>query len=142
VTFNGLKGEGAGVLFANASAGTASYDNLVRGNVIAHNGLSGVTFHAHTISSGFENLSGNVVVGNNIGRNNLDGDTLDHPASPEDLVPTGVLVFSGGTPVTVVIARNRIANNQIGIWLSKPVSATGLLTNTFINVTTPISPDN
>jgi hypothetical protein len=41
VTDNGLKGEGAGVLFANASAGTASYGNLVEGNYIAANGLSG-----------------------------------------------------------------------------------------------------
>ena len=49
VTNNGVKGEGAGVLFANASAGTASYGNLVENNYIAGNGLSGVTMHAHTI---------------------------------------------------------------------------------------------
>jgi hypothetical protein len=30
-------------------------------------------------------------------------------------------------------------NNAIGIWLSKPVTAFGLPTNTFTNVTTPIS---
>ena len=41
VTANGLKGDGAGVLFANASAGTASYNNLVTGNFIAGKGLSG-----------------------------------------------------------------------------------------------------
>jgi hypothetical protein len=52
---------------------------------------------------------------------------------------TGVLVFSGGTPVTTTIAFNHILNNAIGIWLSKPVSAAGLATNTFTNVTTPIS---
>ena len=34
ITDNGLKGEGAGVLFANASGGTASYDNLVEDNYI------------------------------------------------------------------------------------------------------------
>ena len=63
VTNNGVAGEGAGVLFANATAGTASYDNLVEGNYIAGNGL----------------------------------------------------------------------------WLSKAVTASGLGTNTFSNVTTPIS---
>jgi hypothetical protein len=47
VANNGLKGQGAGVLFANATAGTASYNNLVAGNFIAGNGLSGVTMHAH-----------------------------------------------------------------------------------------------
>jgi len=61
----------------------------------------------HIIGKGqFEDLSGNVVVGNSIGKNNLDGDTLDAPASPEDMKTTGVLVFSGGTRVTVTIARN------------------------------------
>jgi Protein of unknown function (DUF1565) len=149
VTYNGLKGEGAGVLFANATAGTASYDNLVQGNYIAGNGLSGVTMHAHTIKPGqFELLSGNNVIGNTIGKNNIDGDTLDcAPGStckPQDLKTTGVLVFSGGTPVTVTIAYNHIFNNAIGIWLSKAVTAAGLKpqTNTFTNVTTPVSAGN
>jgi hypothetical protein len=143
VTDNGLKGEGAGVLFANASAGTASYNNLVEDNYIAGNGLSGVTMHAHTLGPNqFEDLNGNNVIGNIIGTNNKDGDTLDSPASPEDLQTTGVLVFSGGSPVTMTIAHNLIFNNEIGIWLSKPVTAHGLLTNSFFNVTTPISANN
>ena len=140
ITNNGREGEGAGVLFANASAGTASYDNLVAGNYIAGNGLSGVTMHAHTIKPGqFEDLSGNKVIGNRIGTNNLDGDTLDSPASPKDLKTTGVLVFSGGTRVTTVIAHNHIFNNKVGIWLSQPVRAFGLGTNSFHHVKTPIS---
>ena len=65
VTDNGLKGEGAGVLFANAGPGTASYDNLVEGNYLAGNELSGVTMHAHTLPPGtFEDLSGNRIIGN------------------------------------------------------------------------------
>ena len=140
VTDNGIEGDGAGVLFANAGPGTASYDNQVEGNYIAGNGLSGVTMHAHTIGKGqFEDLNGNVIVGNSIGKNNLDGDPLDAPASPEDPKTTGVLVFSGGTRVKVTIARNIIFDNSIGIWLSKPVTAFGLGTNTFFNVTTPVS---
>jgi hypothetical protein len=140
VTGNGLKGDGAGVLFANASAGTASYNNLVVGNYIANNGLAGVTMHAHTIAKGtFEDLNGNVIVGNNIGKNNIDGDPLDGPPGPSDKVTTGVLVFSGGTHVAVTIARNHISNNAIGVWLSKPVTAAGLKTNTFFNVKTPVS---
>jgi hypothetical protein len=139
VTGNGVKGEGAGVLFANAGPGTASYDNLVQGNYIAGNGLSGVTMHAHTIGTGqFEDLNGNVIVSNAIGKNNLDGDTLDGPPVT-DPHTTGVLVFSGGTRVWVVIAHNHIFNNTIGIWLSKVVKAAGLRTNVFIHVTTPVS---
>ena len=136
-------GRGRRVLFANAAAGTASYNNLVEGNYIAGNGLSGVTMHAHTIGPGqFEDLSGNTIIGNKIGKNNIDGDTLDSPASPEDLQTTGVLVFSGGAPVSVTIARNLIFNNHFGIWLSKPVTAQGLRTNVFVNVSTPISARN
>jgi hypothetical protein len=138
VTNNGVKGEGAGVLFANAGPGTASYDNLVQGNYIAGNGLSGVTMHAHTIAKGqFEDLNGNVIVSNAIGKNNLDGDTLDGPPVT-DPHTTGVLVFSGGTRVWVTIAHNHISNNSIGIWLSKVVKASGLKTNVFHNVTTPV----
>ena len=37
ITDNGLQGEGAGVLFANAGPGTASYDNRVEGNFISGN---------------------------------------------------------------------------------------------------------
>ena len=140
VTDNGIKGEGAGVLFANAAAGTASYNNLVEGNYIAGNGLSGVTMHAHTIKPGqFEDLNGNTITGNKIGKNNIDGDTLDSPASPKDLQTTGVLVFSGGAHVSVTIAHNLISNNHFGIWLSKPVTAHGLRTNVFVHVHTPIS---
>ena len=145
VTNNGNKGEGAGVLFANAGPGTASYDNLVQGNFIAGNELAGVTMHAHTLGKGqFEDMSGNNVIGNNIGRNNTGGDPLDCPpgsatCSPQDLVTTGILVFSAGTPVALTIAFNHVFNNKIGIWLSKAVMASGLGTNTFTNVTTPIS---
>ncbi|MGH3297089.1 MAG: right-handed parallel beta-helix repeat-containing protein, partial [Trebonia sp.] len=140
VTNNGVKGAGSGVLFANAAPGTASYDNLVEGNYIAGNGQSGVTMHAHKIGPNqFEDLNGNVIVGNAIGKNNLDGDTLDGPPGPSDLVTTGVLVYSGGTRVFVTIAHNHIFNNSIGIWLSKAVKASGLKTNVFSNVTTPVS---
>jgi nitrous oxidase accessory protein NosD len=140
ITNNGLKGEGAGVLFANAGPGTGSYDNLVAGNFIAGNELSGVTMHAHTLKPGqHEDLSGNKIIGNKIGTNNLGGDPLDAPASPKDLKTTGVLVFSGGTPVSTVIAHNRIFDNKIGIWLSKPVTAFGLGTNSFHHVKIPVS---
>jgi hypothetical protein len=140
VTGNGVKGDGAGVLFANAGPGTASYNNKVLGNYIAGNGLSGVTMHAHTLGKGqFENLNGNVIVGNAIGKNNLDGDPLDGPPGPSDPHTTGVLVFSGGTRVCVVIAHNHIFNNLIGIWLSKVVMASGLRTNVFTHVAIPVS---
>lgn len=115
ITDNGTKGEGAGVLFANATAGTASYDNLVEYNHISGNELSGVTMHAHTVMPGqFEDLSGNKIVHNTIGANNTGGDPLDGTTS--DHATTGILVFSGSVPVSVDIAHNVIRNNHYGIW--------------------------
>ncbi len=138
ITDNGLKGEGAGVLFANATAGTASYDNLVEHNYIAGNELAGVTMHAHTLMPGqFEDLSGNRILQNTIGENNTGGDPLD--GTTKDPFTTGILVFSGTVPVNVTIARNRIRNNHYGIWLGVGghVKAT-LHNNVFQHVTTPV----
>jgi nitrous oxidase accessory protein NosD len=148
ITDNGTAGEGAGVLFADAGPGTASYDNWVVDNYIAGNELSGVTMHAHTLGPGqFEDLSGNNVEGNWIGTNNTGGDPLDSapppaPAGTEDLVTTGVLVFSGGTPVKTHISDNHIFGDSIGIWLSAAVTAHGLDDNSFHHVTTPVSANN
>lgn len=114
ITGNGIKGEGAGVLFANSTVGTASYNNLVEFNYIAGNGQSGVTMHAHA-PSGAEDLSGNTITHNTFGTNNLDGDTLT--ASVSDTQTTGILVFSAGVPVTVKITHNRIRKDTYGIWL-------------------------
>jgi Protein of unknown function (DUF1565) len=138
VTNNGLKGEGAGVLFANATAGTGSYDNLVEDNYIAGNDLSGVTMHAHTVApGGVEDLNGNKIVDNVIGQNNLGGDGLD--GSQTDSSTTGVLVFSGTVPVKVTIARNVLFDNTYGIWegVRGNVSAT-VAGNRFFGVGTPV----
>jgi Periplasmic copper-binding protein (NosD) len=140
ITFNGLKGEGAGVLFANATAGTASYDNMVAYNYIAGNELSGVTMHAHTIGPGqFEDLSGNQIVHNTIGKNNTGGDPLDSPATATDPSTTGILVFSASVPVNAEIAHNRISHDTYGIWLGVGGHATASMThNAFQHVTTHV----
>jgi hypothetical protein len=142
ITNNGNKGEGAGVLFANAFAGTASYDNLVEGNYIAGNDLAGVTMHAHTLAPGtFEDLSGNTIINNVIGRNNLGGDPLDGPpGGPQaEMATTGVLVFSASVPVSVTIAHNVLFNNTYGIWqgVGGHVSAT-IAGNRFFRIGTPV----
>jgi hypothetical protein len=138
ITDNGLKGEGAGVLFANAGPGTASYDNLVQFNTISGNELSGVTMHAHTLAPGqFEDLSGNRIVHNTIGKNNTGGDPLDGTAS--DSSTTGILVFSGTVPVKVTIAHNRISHDHYGVWLGVGHNVTATLShNVFHDVTTPV----
>jgi hypothetical protein len=138
ITGNGTKGEGAGVLFANALAGTASYDNLVEFNAIAGNALAAITLHAHTLMPGqFEDLSGNRIEHNTIGKNNTGGDPLD--GTTKDSATTGVLVFSGTVPVTVTIAHNVIRNDQYGIWVGVAGHVTAALShNVFQHVTTPV----
>jgi parallel beta-helix repeat protein len=145
ITNNGLKGEGAGVLFANAGPGTASYNNLVEDNYIAGNELSGVTMHAHTIGPGhFEDLSGNRIIDNVIGRNNVGstaagpGDSLDGPPA-QDFRTTGILVFSGSVPVHVTIKDNRIFDDHFGVWLGVNSNVTASLDdNSFRHVTVPV----
>jgi nitrous oxidase accessory protein NosD len=134
ITDNGLKGEGAGVLFANATAGTASYDNLVIHNYIAGNSLAGVTLHAHPISAGqFEDLSGNRIIGNAIGGNNLGGDP---DAGVKDT--TGILVLAA-VPLTVKIVHNRIFDDHFGIWLGTGSNVTARIKrNRFFNVDIPV----
>ncbi len=134
ITGNGTRDEGAGVLFANATAGTASYDNLVTHNYIAGNEMAGVTMHAHPVDAGkFEDLSGNRIVHNTIDRNNIGGDPdvfecayscVSHPL----LRTTGVLVF-GGVPLDVTIMDNRIRHNEYGIWLGTGTNVTATMRN-------------
>ena len=144
ITDNGLQGEGAGVLFANAGPGTASYDNRVEGNFISGNELSGVTMHAHTLAPGqFEDLNGNEIVRNVIGPNNLGsaaagpGDSLDGTVT--DPFTTGVLVFSGTVPVRVKIIRNHFFGDHYGVWLGVGQNVTASIhRNSFDNVGTPV----
>jgi hypothetical protein len=145
VTDNGLMGEGAGVLFANAAAGTASYDNTVEFNYLAGNELSGVTMHAHTLAPGqFEDLSGNQIIGNVIGQNNLGspeagpGDGLDGPPAVDPLT-TGILVFSASVPVQVTIADNHVFDNNYGMWFGINGHVNASMTgNTFHHDTVPV----
>lgn len=144
ITDNGLNGEGAGVLFANAGPGTASYDNLVLNNYISGNELSGVTMHAHTVGPGqFEDLSGNRIIGNVIGRNNIGsaaagpGDPLDGPPAT-DPETTGILVFSGTVPVSVTIANNTVFDNHFGIWLGVGSNVTADLDHNRLFAAVPV----
>jgi nitrous oxidase accessory protein NosD len=124
ITFNGLnpKSAGAGVVIATEVKHERVSGNVVLGNVIHGNGLSGVTIHAH---EPFQNLNGNEIVGNDIGRNNLLGDPIGlappvkaHP----DRRHTGILVGSSSR-LHVLIQGNYIHNNHYGIYLNGRIHA-------------------
>jgi nitrous oxidase accessory protein NosD len=114
---NGLKGEGAGVLMAAAGPGMASYDNVVVDNTIRGNSLAGVTIHSHAPN---QDVSGNVIRDNQIGRNNLLGDP-DAGVS----FTVGILVFSAVVPQSVTIDDNHIVGNRQPIWISPNVTIRG-----------------
>jgi parallel beta-helix repeat protein len=127
---NGTKGQGAGVLMATGAPGGAVYDNTVAYNTISDNGLAGVTIHGHTPG---EDLNGNVIQGNTISLNNLDGD-MDF-APHVDKATTGIIVASA-SPLTIAIQGNTIVGDANGVWTTGPVTVSGLSTNAFVGVTT------
>jgi nitrous oxidase accessory protein NosD len=131
--FGGIGGSGSGIGIFGSGPGSGAYDNLVQGNYMAGNGLAGFTIHAH--HPGGEDVSGNQIIGNTFGTNNLMGDPFDGGVS--NFETTAIAVYSVPA-VQMTIANNKIENNAIGIWLTDTVTALGLPSNTYQNVTTPI----
>jgi hypothetical protein len=135
VTGNGTKGFGAGIgVFAPAPF-SASYDNVVSSNFIADNGLAGISVHSHAPNA---YVDGNVFTSNVIGTNNVSGkDGAD--VSPKDTQTTGILIWSAASTYHFVVADNTIFSNAVGVWLTPAtIQATGLRTNHFVHVATPV----
>jgi len=128
---NGLRGEGSGILMASPFPGGAVYDNTVVGNYASGNALAGVTVHMHAPG---QDLNGNVVTGNLLATNNVNG---DRDSAPFDLETTGVLVRAVA-PLSITITGNVITHNTYGIWISSTVTAAGAAHNVFIAVSTPV----
>ena len=146
VTNNGVAGQGGGVLLASGvpgnvpgipGTGGAVYNNLVKGNYLAGNGLGGVTLHSHSAG---ENLNDNTITENVIGTNNLAPDA-DFGPHYVDGQTTGVIVTAVSN-VTITIEHNLIFSNVNGVWLGQvggsTVTATGTASNLFVNVTNPV----
>ena len=109
VSRNGLKGEGAGILFAGAGPGTGSYDNFVGWNTANGNNLAGITVHSHAPDT---DVNGNRFVGNWASHNNRGGDPDAGLTKTAD-----ILVFSAGDPITGTVARgNHLSHAFFGIW--------------------------
>ena len=122
---------GAGVGMFAPAPGTASYNNRVVGNTLVGNGMAGVAIHAHTPG---ENVSGNVMVANRIAGNGVDPDA-------DTQQPTGISLFSAGTPAKVVVAGNEISDEFYGVFIKGPLTVKGLRGNRFArSVTMPVGP--
>ena len=131
--FGGIGGSGGGIGIFGSGPGTGAYGNLVAGNYLSGNGLAGVVVHAH--HPGGEDLNGNQIVGNMFATNNVMGDPFDGGVS--DFETTGIAIYSV-PPATMTVTGNFIHSNQIGIWLTNTITATGLSNNHYANVGVPI----
>jgi Right handed beta helix region len=134
---NGTKGFGAGIgVFAPAPY-TASYDNVVSRNFVEGNGLAGISVHSHAPNA---YVNGNVFTRNIIGTNNV---TFEDGAdvSPKDTQTTGILIWSAASLYHFTVTKNIIFNNAIGVWYTPAtIQASGLRTNRFFHVATPVLP--
>lgn len=147
---NGVAGQGAGILLGGGAPFAGVYDNTIVGNVASGNGLAGITIHQHFIGD----LNGNVLEGNVLSNDNLDGD-FDFAAA-QDTQTTGILVAAGlppGPPAELppapsppgitgtVIRGNVFYGVSVGIWTLGVDPATTIInSNQFgAGVTTPVS---
>jgi len=144
---NGVAGQGAGILMGGGAPFAGVYHNVIRNNYAFGNGLAGITIHQHLVGD----LNENVIEGNVLIDNNVDGD-FDF-AGAADKATTGILVASGAPPGGLppellpgpikgtIIRGNFIFASKVGIWtlgIDKP--STQITFNVFGQaVTTPIS---
>lgn len=145
---NGVAGQGAGILLGGGAPFAGVYDNLIRNNYAYGNGLAGVTVHQHLIGD----LNDNVIEGNVLLDNNVDGDYDFAAAAATET--TGILVASGEPPGPslppellpgpisgTVIRGNFLYSSKVGIWtLGLEKASTHIANNVFgQGVKTPVS---
>jgi nitrous oxidase accessory protein len=123
---NGTATSGAGILLASPLPGAVLRDNLIADNRAWGNGHAGFELHAHRTG---DDLSGNRVVDNSFGRNNLLGDA-------DDDAETGVYLGTQ-SPLAITVSGNRISDDRIGIFAAGPVQLTAH-GNRFDDVAQPV----
>jgi parallel beta-helix repeat protein len=134
---NGVRNPGAGILVAAAYPGGAAYGNRIIGNTVNDNGLPGVALHSHSL---YQDLNGNVIRDNVIGRNAIggshggpgDGDAGIHRTA-------GIVVWSWRIKISrIEVSGNRIGENHFGIW-TKNTPRLRLAANQYRNVLVHLS---
>ena len=144
VTNNGLQGEGAGVLFANAAGNRVVQQHrgvqlprrqraVGRHDARPHarsGPVRGPRRERHPVQHHREQQRRQPGCG--------PGDPLDGPPA-QDFQTTGILVFGAGGPLPVNIADNVIFDDSIGVWLGVNGNVNASLDDNFYAaVTTPV----
>jgi parallel beta-helix repeat protein len=135
---NGTTADGAGIFLGGGSpANGGTYDNVLRGNSLSGNALAGVAVHVHV--AGTANWSGNKIVGNDIGTNNLGVKNKNGKVVGDykDNTTTGIYIGAAPT-IAITVKDNHIASNTIGIFAAGPVSLVAKSSNAFQGVKTHI----
>jgi parallel beta-helix repeat protein len=117
---------GSGVILAGSVGGV--YDNTITANAFDGNGHAGFDVHAHAPGL---NFTGNAVVGNRIGVNNLR-------TSEGDPLTTGIYL-GDASPLTITVRGNVITTDHFGMFTAGgPVTVHGEHQNIYRHVTTDL----
>jgi parallel beta-helix repeat protein len=114
---------GSGIIIAAAGATGGAYNNLIRGNTLTGNGHGGVALHGHAPGPKF---SGNQIVGNTIGKNNLRTDYRDKQS-------TGIYL-GDVAKLRIAVWNNLFRNDRYGVFTAGPVKVVSLKKNAFVHV--------
>jgi parallel beta-helix repeat protein len=112
---NGVVVPGAGILVAAAFSGGAAYGNRIISNTVSGNGLPGIALHSHERP---QDLNGNVIQNNVVGRNAIGG-ARGGPGDGDGGIhrTAGILVWSASTKIAEIhVSGNRISDDYFGIW--------------------------
>jgi parallel beta-helix repeat protein len=115
---------GSGVILAASGKTGGVYNNIIESNRMSGNGHGGVALHAHTKGPKF---SGNVILDNTIGKNNVRTDY-------KDLKSTGIYLGDAGK-VSITITGNLFRHDVVGVFTAGKITVKGKSTNAFRSVT-------
>ncbi len=115
---------GSGIILGAGSGGV--YNNVISHNFFVGNGHGGVALHAHAPGL---NFSGNQILSNTIGPNNLRTDYAD-------LKTTGIYL-GDVSKLSIKISGNTFRNSFYGIFVAGPVTVNGFFKNGYFNVAHP-----
>ena len=144
VTHNGYIGKGSGVGIYAPGPGSSNSGNVVSDNILADNGIGGVSMHNHAApgvngvpaQAPGVNFSDNQIVDNQISGNAADD---DDPASPG---ATGISIVSFAPVTGTLIARNTFSSEIADITFNAPSGTLGVHLNSFSGLEIGVAAEN